>query len=137
MKSMKIALFALPLCAAMALAAPGCKKGDKNSGGDNTAAQGTQPAAGEKPAENTAAGGDQAAAGGDAGAAAGSDQAAAGGDQAAAGGDQAAAAETPPEATETKDVPTEEDFEEKAKKDITEKNLESDVTKMEKELGTK
>jgi len=48
-----------------------------------------------------------------------------------------AAGELPPEAAEAGEVPTEEDFEDKAEKDIGESNLEAEVKKLEEELGVK
>ena len=42
-----------------------------------------------------------------------------------------------PEATGSGEVPTEQDFEDKAAKEVDKKNLEGEVNKMEKELGSK
>ncbi|HTE49932.1 MAG TPA: hypothetical protein VK698_03610 [Kofleriaceae bacterium] len=57
-------------------------------------------------------------------------------DPAAAAGDPAAA-DVAPEAAAATDVPTTEDFEEKAATGVNKTNLEQEVSKMEKELGAK
>jgi hypothetical protein len=54
-----------------------------------------------------------------------------------AGSTAGAEPDVAPEAAAATDVPTAEDFEEKAAKDVDKTNLEQEVTKMEKELGAK
>ena len=67
------------------------------------------------------------------------DPATAGTDPAAgdAGAAAAGSADVAPEAATAAEVPTAEDFEEKAAKDVKKENLEQEVQKMEKELGVK
>jgi hypothetical protein len=56
---------------------------------------------------------------------------------AAAAADPAAADVTPEAAAVPEEVPTAEDFEEKVAADVDKKNLETEVTRLEKELGVK
>jgi len=115
------------LCATLALGLMACGKGEgENKKAEPAPAAPTAPAATDTPPAAPAAPADQAAAtaAGDAGA----------GTESAAEGTEAGG-EAPPEAAKAEPVPTPEDFEEKAAKDVDKKNLESEVSKMEKELG--
>jgi len=116
------------LSATLALGLLACGKGE----GEKKEPEPPATAPTTPPATDTPAAGADPAAGTDA--AAGSDPAA--GTDPAAGADPAAGGEAPPpEAAGAGEVPTREDFEEKATKDLDQKNLESEVSKMEKELG--
>jgi hypothetical protein len=111
------------ISAALALGVAACGKAENE--GDKKPAE---PA----PATTPAAGGETATAPGPAATAAD-----AGAADPAATADPATPAEpdVAPEAAGATEVPTTEDFEEKATKDVGEKNLEQEVDKMEKELG--
>ncbi|HWM86729.1 MAG TPA: hypothetical protein VNO33_12845 [Kofleriaceae bacterium] len=108
------------IAATLALGLLGCGKGEGEKKNEPApTAQPTAPAE-TPPAETPPT--EPPAAGGDAGAA----------DPAGEG-----SAEVAPEAAGASEVPTAEDFEEKASKDVNAKNLEAEVTEMEKELGAK
>jgi hypothetical protein len=111
------------LFATLALGLAACGKGEGETKTEPATTEPTAPAATDTPAEPAAGGTDPAAA---AGADAGAEPAAAGSET---GG------EAPPEAAAAEPVPTTEDFEEKAAKEVDPKNLETEVSKMEKELG--
>jgi hypothetical protein len=114
------------LFATLALGLAACGKGDGETKTEPATSQPTAPVAADTPADPAAA--DPAAGGTDPAAA-----------DAGTGAEPAAGSETggeaPPEAAAAEPVPTTEDFEEKAAKEVDQKNLETEVTKMEKELG--
>jgi hypothetical protein len=109
------------LFATLALGLAACGKGEGETKTEPATTEPTAPVATDKPAADPAAGGTDPAA---ADAGTGAEPAAAG-----SGGD------APPEAATAEPVPTTEDFEEKAAKEVDQKNLETEVSKMEKELG--
>lgn len=128
----------IAIIAALALGALACgKEADKTqpapaepaATGAKTAP--TEPAAG---ATGAAAAPDPAAPTGEPATDAAAGAAPAPAEGATAGG---AAADVAPEAAAAPEVPTAEDFEEKASADVDKKNLEAEVSKMEKELGAK